>query len=423
MTTKLEEVDTDIEIRNFDKQFVYEVFERDNFRCQKCGAGSRLTPAHIEHRGIAGDPEKNYKGNIITLCRDCHDAFDGGDFDIRKWKPDDKEDGLHIVWPSAKEIDGEMHNAIPKDQLYFYNRPSQKGIEIAHNLHKQAMQQIKIANRATYSLARTLEELKNREVDGRFLYKHMEKPDVEETYQDFDTYLQREVMPKIRWNSPKTAHNFISAMKALKPSANEVVGTYVAFEKGSIDESVLGEEVSGQESGNSGIVDEVYDRPNYDVAKVVQLQDDWQDFSEGETMEFANGTEAQSQKVQSELSDVLTGNYSDLAAVINNDNLTKEEKVRLLELAKEDQQEFRKEKRALTGDSDTSNRLVTCNHCLNPGPPPTKEFETDSGEKIRIGSRDDWCDVCEKLIATMDTSEAKNTAQKYDEQQGCFDPD
>jgi len=423
MTTKLEEVDTDINIRNFDKQFVYEVFERDNFRCQKCGSAHNLTPAHIEHRKLGGDDTKNKKENIISLCRSCHDEFDNEQFRITKFDPDDKEDGLRIIWATAREIDGDMHNAVPKEHLYFYNRPSQKGIEIAQDLHQQALQQIKVANRATYSLARTLEELKNREVDGRPLYKHMEKPDAEETYNDFKTYLEYEIMPKIRWNSPKTAQNFVSAIKALKPSSNEIIGTYVAFEKGSIDESVVGEEVAGNESGNTGLVDDFYDKQQFDIIKVINLDDDWQDFNEGEKMEFTSGESAIAKKVRSELSEVLTGNYSDLASVVNNDDLTKEEKLRLLELAKDDQKEFRKEKRALTGDTDKSNRLVTCKHCTHPTDPPSKEFETEDGETVRIGSRDDWCDICEKLIHTMDNTEAKNTAQKYDDKQGCFNPD
>lgn len=435
---KLEEVDTGFEIQKFDKQFVYEVFKRDNFRCQKCGSTNNLHPAHIEHRKLGGDDTKNYKRNVVTLCGDCHEEFDNELFSITKWNPEDKEDGLRIVWATAKEIDGKMRNAVPKEQLYFYNRPSQKGAEIAQTLHKQALQQIKVANQATYSLARTLEMLRDKEVDGKPLYKHREKPDSVETYNKFANYLGQEIIPRVHWNSSKTAENFTSAMKALKPSANDVVGVYLAFEGDEIDQSVVGKEVTGKRSGNSGVVEEVYEQPDKNIARVVDVGDKWEeiegmedieiestwkDFDEGEEVEFEGGKTATTSQVRCELQDVLTGNYSDLASVINNNDLTKDEKIRLLELAKDDQEEFRKEKRALTGDTDKSNRLTICTHCTYPSSAPSKELEAKDGTIIKLGSEDEWCDICGKLISSMNTQEAKNTAQKHDKKENCFDPD
>lgn len=50
-------------------------FERDNYTCRVCGTrGGRLNAHHIWpfHRF----PERMYEvGNLITLCRDCHNAF------------------------------------------------------------------------------------------------------------------------------------------------------------------------------------------------------------------------------------------------------------------------------------------------------------------------------------------------------------
>jgi hypothetical protein len=63
------------------KRWRKEVFERDNYSCQECGAQSGigkygyLTPHHI--KSFAKYPELRYEvSNGITLCEDCHSLVD-----------------------------------------------------------------------------------------------------------------------------------------------------------------------------------------------------------------------------------------------------------------------------------------------------------------------------------------------------------
>ncbi len=63
------------------KRWRQEVFERDNYTCQKCGAKSGngkhnyLTPHHI--KSFAEYPELRYEvSNGITVCEDCHSKID-----------------------------------------------------------------------------------------------------------------------------------------------------------------------------------------------------------------------------------------------------------------------------------------------------------------------------------------------------------
>ncbi len=34
-------------------------------------------PAHIDASGMGGRPSTNVEGNIVGMCRSCHDVFDG----------------------------------------------------------------------------------------------------------------------------------------------------------------------------------------------------------------------------------------------------------------------------------------------------------------------------------------------------------
>jgi len=47
------------------------VFERDNWKCQKCGSDKSLESHHIDPKslnpGFANDMD-----SCITLCKDCH---------------------------------------------------------------------------------------------------------------------------------------------------------------------------------------------------------------------------------------------------------------------------------------------------------------------------------------------------------------
>lgn len=46
-----------------------EVLRRDGWRCQSCGAMSKLEVHHKEFRGHSGDDSEL---NLITLCSACH---------------------------------------------------------------------------------------------------------------------------------------------------------------------------------------------------------------------------------------------------------------------------------------------------------------------------------------------------------------
>lgn len=45
------------------------VLQRDDWRCQRCGAMSELEVHHQQSRGYLGDDSES---NLITLCHRCH---------------------------------------------------------------------------------------------------------------------------------------------------------------------------------------------------------------------------------------------------------------------------------------------------------------------------------------------------------------
>lgn len=51
------------------------VFERDGWKCRKCGNRQTLDPHHIIYRSHGGT---DTMGNLITLCRRDHDAIHAG---------------------------------------------------------------------------------------------------------------------------------------------------------------------------------------------------------------------------------------------------------------------------------------------------------------------------------------------------------
>ncbi|MGG1441375.1 phage replisome organizer N-terminal domain-containing protein [Brevibacillus laterosporus] len=72
---------TNTEIRNSQeyREWRREVFERDNFTCQKCGQhGGKLEAHHI--KGFAAYPALRFiVSNGVTLCKQCHkDLHQGG---------------------------------------------------------------------------------------------------------------------------------------------------------------------------------------------------------------------------------------------------------------------------------------------------------------------------------------------------------
>lgn len=57
-----------------------EIFRRDGWRCQFCGARSNLQVHHQQFRSQAGP---DIESNLITLCADCHSMIhDRGQFPI-----------------------------------------------------------------------------------------------------------------------------------------------------------------------------------------------------------------------------------------------------------------------------------------------------------------------------------------------------
>ena len=48
-----------------------QVFERDGYRCQKCGKAGRLEAHHVVHLSAGGTDAVE---NVQTLCRGCHIA-------------------------------------------------------------------------------------------------------------------------------------------------------------------------------------------------------------------------------------------------------------------------------------------------------------------------------------------------------------
>jgi 5-methylcytosine-specific restriction endonuclease McrA len=48
------------------------ILERDNWRCQFCGARSNLQVHHIIYRGHGGPDSEN---NLITACVTCHEQI------------------------------------------------------------------------------------------------------------------------------------------------------------------------------------------------------------------------------------------------------------------------------------------------------------------------------------------------------------
>jgi 5-methylcytosine-specific restriction endonuclease McrA len=55
--------------RDSHRQLRRSVLQRDQWRCQSCGATAGLEVHHMTSRGRLGD---NVEENLITLCRRCH---------------------------------------------------------------------------------------------------------------------------------------------------------------------------------------------------------------------------------------------------------------------------------------------------------------------------------------------------------------
>ena len=60
------------ERKNLSKKTRYEVFKRDNFRCQYCGRSSPEVILEVDHIVPVAEGGKNDMMNLITSCRDCN---------------------------------------------------------------------------------------------------------------------------------------------------------------------------------------------------------------------------------------------------------------------------------------------------------------------------------------------------------------
>jgi len=96
-----------------------EIFERDGWKCCFCGRGKPngvdIIAHHIERRGMGSKPSANRVENGITLCLDCHRKLHpdkGIAWEIVRWNPSDKENGLEVIDSEGRRI--------PHEKLYFY---------------------------------------------------------------------------------------------------------------------------------------------------------------------------------------------------------------------------------------------------------------------------------------------------------------
>jgi len=98
-----------------------EIFEHDKWTCQFCGRGKAdgvdLVIHRIERRGMGSKPSANRVENGITLCLDCYRKLHpdkGIAWEIVRWNPSDKENGLEVIDSEGRRI--------PHEKLYFYRR-------------------------------------------------------------------------------------------------------------------------------------------------------------------------------------------------------------------------------------------------------------------------------------------------------------
>ena len=72
------------------------VFERDGWRCTKCGRAGRLEAHHEPPLRTGGDPYE--LAGIRTLCRTCH---------VERHRPDDMVPGRMAWLDMVKELAGD----------------------------------------------------------------------------------------------------------------------------------------------------------------------------------------------------------------------------------------------------------------------------------------------------------------------------
>lgn len=76
------------------------VWERDDHRCINCGSPHAFPEAHFISRSHGG---LGIEQNILTLCRDCHNAFDFGSYrDVMKIHFRDYLQSKYPDWDESK---------------------------------------------------------------------------------------------------------------------------------------------------------------------------------------------------------------------------------------------------------------------------------------------------------------------------------
>lgn len=60
--------------RPVSKKLRFEVFKRDNFKCQYCGASAPDVILEVDHINPVAKGGKNDILNLVTSCRDCKNS-------------------------------------------------------------------------------------------------------------------------------------------------------------------------------------------------------------------------------------------------------------------------------------------------------------------------------------------------------------
>lgn len=202
--------------REFDQKLRQEILEEHNYRCMVCGAGDQnnqevLEIAHIQrHRGPGGLKAVNHRGNLGPLCTDCHNKHHRAELKFVKYDPDDLVNGLIVE-------DG-RGNEIPKEDLYFYKRPTEHGVEVAAREYDKFSSNMSEAIEKFWIGIQHLRNLKDVKVDGTPLWQQIPKDaGTEEYYSNWRNFYNEKAKGKMIEEAKKfsTATQYISAARAL----------------------------------------------------------------------------------------------------------------------------------------------------------------------------------------------------------------
>lgn len=137
------------------------VRERDRHRCLLCSAEVETNEVHeIIPKGGASAPRALVPWNMICVCREHHDLLQRGVYKVYHFDPLDLEDGLVV-------LDAESR-VIPKDQMWFYNRPDPEMAEKCHEDYRWLTEYARQQRGAKWEAATRLIRLKENEA-----YRHL----------------------------------------------------------------------------------------------------------------------------------------------------------------------------------------------------------------------------------------------------------